>query len=114
MLWLLTCEMSFTDDELALVLAQYKATVGDSYTVIYAGGPRTEKPKTYTAEFTDSAAGHSELKRQLHDVNGARKEKKATDNRPLFAKYQYFTPGKSLFCSYMFYHKLDHINDGRR
>ncbi|KAI0873610.1 ER protein BIG1 [Hypoxylon argillaceum] len=81
------------DDELALVLAQYKATVGDSYTVIYAGGPRTEKPKTYTAEFTDSAAGHSELKRQLHDVNGARKEKKATDNRPLFAKYQYFTPG---------------------
>ncbi|KAI0120055.1 ER protein BIG1 [Nemania sp. FL0031] len=81
------------DDQLGLVLEQYKAAAGDSYTVIYAGGPRTEKPQSYTAEFTDSGAGQRELKRQLHDVNGVRRQDKSTKNLPLFAKYQYFTPG---------------------
>lgn len=84
-----------TDDELGLVLEQYKAAAGDSYTVIYAGGPRTEKPQTYTAEFTDSGAGHSELKRQLH--GGARRQQKSDKNLPLFEKYQFFTPGRSIF-----------------
>ncbi|KAJ8125179.1 hypothetical protein O1611_g8463 [Lasiodiplodia mahajangana] len=81
------------DDELGLVLEQYKAAAGDSYTVIYAGGPRTEKPEPYTAEFTDSGAGQKELKRQLHDVNRVKRQDKNTKNLPLFAKYQYFTPG---------------------
>lgn len=77
-----------------MVLEQYKASAGDSYTVIYAGGPRTENPQTYTAEFTDSGAGHAELKRQLHDVNGVRRQEKGGKDLPLFEKYQYFTPGK--------------------
>ncbi|KAI0446591.1 ER protein BIG1 [Xylaria telfairii] len=80
------------DDELGVVLEQYKASAGNSYTVIYAGGPRTEKPQTYTAEFTDSGAGHTELKRQLHDARISRRQEKR-DTRPLFEKYQYFTPG---------------------
>ncbi|KAF2962992.1 hypothetical protein GQX73_g10589 [Xylaria multiplex] len=81
------------DDEIGLVLEQYKSSADDSYTVIYAGGPRTEKPQTYTAEFTDSGAGHTELKRQLHDVKGVRRQEKSDKNLPLFEKYQYFTPG---------------------
>ncbi|KAI1429453.1 ER protein BIG1 [Xylaria sp. FL1777] len=81
------------DDELGIVLEQYEASAGESYTVVYTGGPRTEQPQTYTAEFTDSGAGHSELKRQLHDVNGVRRQAKKDKNLPLFEKYQYFTPG---------------------
>ncbi|KAI3334854.1 ER protein BIG1 [Ustulina deusta] len=81
------------DDELGMVLEQYGTSAVESYTVIYVGGPRTEKPQTYTAEFTDSGAGHSELKRQLHDVNGVRRQAKNDKNLPLFEKYQYFTPG---------------------
>ncbi|KAI0977342.1 ER protein BIG1 [Xylaria arbuscula] len=81
------------DDELGIVLEQYKAAAGESYTVVYAGGPRTEKPQTYTAEFTDSGAGHSELKRQLHDVKGFKRQANFDKNLPLFEKYQYFTPG---------------------
>ncbi|KAI1180956.1 ER protein BIG1 [Nemania sp. FL0916] len=81
------------DGELGLLLDQYKAVAGDSYTVIYAGGARAEKPETYTPEFTDSGAGHSELKRQLHDVKGVRRQEQKK-NLPLFEKYQFFTPGK--------------------
>ncbi|KAI0866191.1 ER protein BIG1 [Xylaria cubensis] len=80
------------DFELGILLDTYGASVDNSYTVIYTGGPRTEKPQTYTAEFTDSAAGHSELKRQLHDVKSVRRQEK-NDKRPLFEKYQFFTPG---------------------
>ncbi|KAI1754407.1 ER protein BIG1 [Xylaria castorea] len=80
------------DFELGIVLDQYRSSADDSYTVIYTGGHRTEKPQTYTAEFTDSGAGHSELKRQLHDVKGVRRQEK-NDKRPLFEKYQFFTPG---------------------
>ncbi|TGJ86156.1 hypothetical protein E0Z10_g2573 [Xylaria hypoxylon] len=81
------------DDELSMVLEQYKTSADGSYTVVYTGGPRTEKPQTYTAEFTDNGAGHSELKRQLHDVNAIRRQEKSARNLPLFEKYQYFTPG---------------------
>ncbi|KAJ2985683.1 hypothetical protein NUW58_g5403 [Xylaria curta] len=81
------------NDELGLLLEQYKASAGNSYTVIYAGGARTEVPQTYTAEFTDSGAGHSELKRQLHGANGLRRQEKSDKKLPLFEKYQYFTPG---------------------
>ncbi|KAI1824642.1 ER protein BIG1 [Xylaria intraflava] len=81
------------DDELGAVLAQYEASAGDSYTVIYTGGARAEKPQTYVAEFTENAAGRSELKRQLHGVNGVRRQEKNDKDLPLFEKYQFFTPG---------------------
>ncbi|KAI0012840.1 ER protein BIG1 [Xylariaceae sp. FL0662B] len=74
------------DDELGMVFDQYDAE--GSYTIIYAGGPRTETPKTYTAEFPGSV--HTELKRQLNN-NGRRADN--ARNPPLFEKYQYFTPG---------------------
>ncbi|KAI8633101.1 BIG1-domain-containing protein [Xylariaceae sp. FL1651] len=78
------------DAQLGVVLEQYSATTG-TYTVIYASGPRTEKPQTYTAEFTDSGTGPTELKRQLQPVN--RRQDKERRNLPLFEKYQFFTPG---------------------
>ncbi|RYP88478.1 hypothetical protein DL770_004642 [Monosporascus sp. CRB-9-2] len=75
------------DDRLAMVLEQYQAE--GSYTVIYAAGPRTEAPKTYTAEFQDST--HVELKRQLQHLG--KRALNDTSNLPLFEKYQFFTPG---------------------
>ncbi|RYP24510.1 hypothetical protein DL765_000530 [Monosporascus sp. GIB2] len=75
------------DDQLGAVLEQYQAE--GSYTVIYAAGPRTEAPKTYTAEFQDSA--HVELKRQLQHLG--KRALNDTSNLPLFEKYQFFTPG---------------------
>ncbi|KAI2643328.1 ER protein BIG1 [Xylaria nigripes] len=81
------------DDEVGAVLAQYKASAGDSYTVIYAGGARTEKPKTHTAESTGKGASHSELKRRLHGGNEIKKRDENDRKLSLFDKYQYFTPG---------------------
>ncbi|RYO87326.1 hypothetical protein DL766_007666 [Monosporascus sp. MC13-8B] len=75
------------DDQLAAVLEQYQ--VEGSYTVIYAAGPRTEAPKTYTADFQDST--HVELKRQLQHLG--KRALNDTSNLPLFEKYQFFTPG---------------------
>ncbi|KAI1075228.1 ER protein BIG1 [Whalleya microplaca] len=75
------------DDELGMVFEQYDAE--GSYTIIYAGGPRTEAPKSYTAEFPGSM--NTELKRQLHNVG--RRADNTTAKLPLFEKYQYFTPG---------------------
>ncbi|CAJ2507874.1 Uu.00g090600.m01.CDS01 [Anthostomella pinea] len=77
------------DEHLGMVLEQYQATEG-SYTVIYAGGPRTEKPESYVAEFQNGV----QLKRHLQGVV-RRDEQPAPgrDLRPLFEKYQYFTPG---------------------
>ncbi|KAI0600507.1 BIG/ATPase V1 complex, subunit S1 [Biscogniauxia sp. FL1348] len=75
------------DDELGLVLGQYDAE--GSYTVVYAGGPRTETPGTYTADFEDSV--HTELKRQLQGV--VRRADKSNTKLGLFDKYQFFTPG---------------------
>ncbi|KAI1319878.1 BIG1-domain-containing protein [Xylariaceae sp. FL0255] len=83
------------DDKLGMILDQYTAGVaeGRSFTVIYTGGSRTEKPQTYKPEFSsDTGMGHSELKRQLHGV-GRRQKGNDTSNLPLFEKYQYFTPG---------------------
>ncbi|KAK5630732.1 hypothetical protein RRF57_006447 [Xylaria bambusicola] len=81
------------DDELGMILEQYETSTGESYTIVYAGGVQTEKPQTYTPEFTDNGAGPTELKRQLHDVNGVRRQERNSRNLPLFEKYQYFTPG---------------------
>ncbi|KAI1261257.1 BIG1-domain-containing protein [Xylariaceae sp. FL1019] len=68
----------------------HQRSSGDSLTVIYTGGPRTETPQTYTAEFPDHGVG--ELRRR-DDGAIKRKESKERDTRPLFEKYQFFTPG---------------------
>ncbi|KAI5924756.1 BIG/ATPase V1 complex, subunit S1 [Camillea tinctor] len=75
------------DDELGLVLGQYDAE--GSYTVVYAGGARTETPRTYTADFEDGV--HTELKRQLQGV--VRRAADSDSKLGLFDKYQFFTPG---------------------
>jgi hypothetical protein len=75
-----------SDEEMAIVYTQYEAA-GD-YTVIYTG-KETQEPKSYEAEFKDTT--RQELKRQLGQVNQRANE---TDKRPLFEKYQFFTPGK--------------------
>ncbi|KAI0885247.1 BIG1-domain-containing protein [Annulohypoxylon maeteangense] len=75
------------DGELGMVLEQYERE--GSYTIIYAGGPRKETPKTYNAEFP--GAVHQELKRNLHLIQ--QRAKNNSQNLPLFEKYQYFTPG---------------------
>lgn len=76
------------DEELGMVLEQYERE--GSYTIIYAGLPREETHKTYTAEF--EGAVHTELKRQVHIQQRADNN---TRTLPLFEKYQYFTPGQS-------------------
>ncbi|KAI4599934.1 hypothetical protein KJ359_001670 [Pestalotiopsis sp. 9143b] len=81
-----------SDDDMSVVLQQYDAA-GD-FTVIYTAGSRTDRveaasQKNYEAEFKDTT--HQELKRQVDSVK--RKEKKERDTRPLFEKYQFFTPG---------------------
>ncbi|KAI1377377.1 BIG1-domain-containing protein [Hypoxylon crocopeplum] len=75
------------DEELGMILEQYERE--GSYTVVYAGGPRKETPKTYVSEF--QGAVHTELKRQLQLVR--QRADNSTRNLPLFEKYQYFTPG---------------------
>ncbi|KAI1876663.1 hypothetical protein JX265_004189 [Neoarthrinium moseri] len=80
-----------SDEDLGLVLHQY-AAAGD-FTVLYTAGSRTAtgghiEGKPYEAEFRDTT--HQELKRQLSSIARRANE---TDNRPLFEKYQFFTPG---------------------
>lgn len=77
-----------SDNDVGVVLQQYDAA-GD-FTVIYTAGARTDKAeeKHYEAEFKDTT--HQELKRQVDSV---KREKKERDTRPLFEKYQFFTPG---------------------
>ncbi|KAH8664313.1 BIG/ATPase V1 complex, subunit S1 [Xylariales sp. PMI_506] len=87
--------LSAYDADLSIVLEQY--SVSNDYTVIYgAGAFQSEdgvKPdhdtKPYEAKFEDPA--HQELKRQT----GAQvvRRDNTTDKRPLFEKYQFFTPG---------------------
>lgn len=79
------------DDDLAVVLAQYEAE--GSFTVVYAGVPLAEEKQEssgYEAEFVDAA--RVELKRDLG--NSVYRRANETDKRPLFEKYQFFTPGK--------------------
>lgn len=83
-----------SDEDLGLVLQQYDAA-GD-FTVIFTGTGPTEKEgdaehKIYEPEFKDTT--HQELKRQVGSVVRRQKER---DTRPLFEKYQFFTPGKFL------------------
>ncbi|KAI2473750.1 BIG1-domain-containing protein [Annulohypoxylon bovei var. microspora] len=75
------------DGELGMVLEQYERE--GSYTILYAGGPRTETPQAYHAEFQNTV--HEELKRDLHLIQ--QRAKNNSQSLPLFEKYQYFTPG---------------------
>ncbi|KAI1805510.1 BIG1-domain-containing protein [Daldinia bambusicola] len=75
------------DDQLSMVLDQFD--YDGSYTVVFAGTPRKENPRTYTATFEDGVP--SELKRDVHSIH--RRAANSTDNRPLFEKYQYFSTG---------------------
>ncbi|KAH6648886.1 BIG/ATPase V1 complex, subunit S1 [Truncatella angustata] len=76
-----------SDEDLGLVLQQYDAA-GD-FTVIYTAGAHTEKAhEEYEAEFKDTT--HQELKRRNGNVQ---RQKQERDTRPLFEKYQFFTPG---------------------
>ncbi|KAI0472013.1 BIG1-domain-containing protein [Xylariaceae sp. FL0804] len=76
------------DDKLGMVMEQYKAE--GSYTVIYTGGPRTEHPEEYKPEFQQ---GHTNTELKRHLNSAVRRQDKSRDTRPLFEKYQYFTPG---------------------
>lgn len=81
-----------SDEDLGVVLQQYESA-GD-FTVIYTAGAQMEKEaatehKSYEADFKDST--HQELKRQVGSVVRRQKER---DTRPLFEKYQFFTPGE--------------------
>ncbi|KAI0397263.1 BIG1-domain-containing protein [Xylariaceae sp. FL0594] len=78
------------DDKLGAFLEHY-AAAADSYTVIYAGVPGTEKAQMYVPEFTTTGVDQSELKRQLHVVE--RRQEAGNKKLPLFEKYQFFTPG---------------------
>lgn len=78
------------DDDVGVVLAQYEAE--GSYTVIYTGVPAAASASEsghYEAHFADPA--RQELKRELGQLS---RRANVTDNRPLFEKYQFFTPGK--------------------
>ncbi|KAF4968866.1 hypothetical protein FSARC_3801 [Fusarium sarcochroum] len=76
----------------------------DSYTVLFVGTPSTqakaasaskkvsESEKTvYESEFVESV--HMDLKRDDSDGTSQAGNKTQYDNRPLFQKYQFFTPG---------------------
>ncbi|KAH9910027.1 BIG1-domain-containing protein [Xylariomycetidae sp. FL2044] len=74
------------DDVMGMFLDEFDAE--GSYTLIYTGvSSRTDDSETYEPEFQDSV--HTELKRQLRPS----KRQSDKDTRPLFEKYQYFTPG---------------------
>lgn len=84
-----------SDEDLSVVLQQYESA-GD-FTVIYTAGAQTEENaaadhKTYEPAFKDDST-HQELKRQIGSVARQQKER---DTRPLFQKYQFFTPGEYL------------------
>ncbi len=66
-----------------------KTQADGDYTVIYFSNPNEFKP--YEAEFVDPV--HVELKRRSEATLVGRKQSNSTDNRPLFEKYQFFTPG---------------------
>lgn len=67
----------------------------ESYTVIYLTSPVAgviEESRSYDPIFQE--AFHMDLKR---DVTGSKKNNSTRDPRPLFEKYNFFSPGKSIF-----------------
>ncbi|KAK4177630.1 BIG/ATPase V1 complex, subunit S1 [Triangularia setosa] len=76
----------------------------DDYTVLIFSDPNEFRP--YHSEFASGGGGastssHMDLKREVLEgedefegvVNNRRKNETVRDNRPLFEKYQFFTPG---------------------
>ena len=80
------------DHELGVLLD----TLDGEYTVIMLSDPN--EFKAYEPEFVDSV--HMDLKRDQPAANARRKDDNQTerDTRPLFEKYQFFTPGKASSC----------------
>ncbi|KAJ6438687.1 ER protein BIG1 [Purpureocillium lavendulum] len=65
------------------------ATKSDSYTILFYSTP---SEPAYEPEFVDSL--HMDLKRDMEGAHGARVDNGTQrDTRPLFEKYQFFTPG---------------------
>jgi hypothetical protein len=65
--------------------------------------------KAYEPEFIEPAAriveaAHMDLKREDGGAGFAARRKNATDNRPLFEKYQFFTPGESILSVWSQFH----------
>lgn len=95
-------KLTITDALLQASFLEELSTVsGPSYTFIYHTSPLTQileepeaEPAYYDAEF-ESSPSHIDLKRdfRIRDDNSSGEY----DTRPLFEKYQYFTPG--LLCS---------------
>lgn len=75
---------SLADSDAILSKSLDKLTSSDSYTILFVGTPGEQ---TYDPEFDDRL--RMELKR---DVSSSGNESKR-DTRPLFEKYQFFTPG---------------------
>lgn len=75
-------------------LGRLLETLAGDYTVVMFSDPN--EFKAYEPEFVEPAriveASHMDLKRDDGAGVGVRKNN-ATDNRPLFEKYQFFTPG---------------------
>jgi hypothetical protein len=58
------------------------------YTAVLFSDPNEMR---YKAEFAQPL--HMDLKREADPVYGGRRAPNSTDSRPLFEKYQFFTPG---------------------
>ncbi|KAK0727887.1 BIG/ATPase V1 complex, subunit S1 [Lasiosphaeria miniovina] len=71
-------------------LGELLDTLGDDYTVVFFSDPN--EFKAYEPEFV--APVHMDIKRQSNQEPVVfRRQSNETDNRPLFEKYQFFTPG---------------------
>lgn len=76
-------------DKLADIMAE------DSYTVIFMSS--TREPTSYEADFNEPV--QTELKKRVQNDRVIRRQDSERDTRPLFEKYQFFTPGRpSLLC----------------
>ncbi|KAM5342721.1 hypothetical protein ACJ41O_013687 [Fusarium nematophilum] len=79
-------EQDRTVQEMVQKLRQSK-----SYTVLYVGTPRAGEKKVYEPEFVEP--GRVDLKRSLMGSTRRDDNETVIDRRPLFQKYQFFTPG---------------------
>ena len=64
------------------------------YTVLFFSDPNEMQ---YEADFAEPL--HMELKRGSDPIFVGRRADNVTDSRPLFEKYQFFTPGRYSRCS---------------
>lgn len=86
-----------------------------SYTIVFVGTPRPSKKSSSSAEKTIYESEFIEpvrmdVKRDVTDGYIRRADNETEwDNRPLFQKYQFFTPGKSNINA--FWSSLEHRTD---